>query len=68
LPLPRWAVPVLALTAVCLLPWTLWLTYSLPARHVTQHYDLAWVGFDAALPHPRPASGATNDAPSPARR
>src|SRR5439155_21548596 len=37
------------LTTACLLPWTLWLTYSLPSRHVTPHYDLAWVGFDVAL-------------------
>lgn len=49
LPLPRWVTPVLAVTAVGLLPWTLWLTFSLPARHVSQHYDLAWVGFDVAL-------------------
>jgi hypothetical protein len=48
-PLPRWVVPLLALTAAGLLPWTLWLTYSLPSRHVTPHYDLAWVGFDVAL-------------------
>ena len=40
---------MLTLTAAGLLLWTLWLTYSLPSRHVTQHYDLAWVGFDAAL-------------------
>ena len=32
-----------------LLPWTLWLTFTLPSRHVTPHYDLAWVGFDVAL-------------------
>jgi hypothetical protein len=49
LPLPRWLVPLLAMTSAGLLLWTLWLTYSLPARHVTQHYDLAWVGFDIAL-------------------
>ena len=48
-PLPRWVTPVLTLTAAGLLPWTLWLTFSLPARHVTEHYDLAWVGFDIAL-------------------
>jgi len=48
-PLPRWIVPVLTVTAAALLPWTLWLTYSLPSRHVTPHYDLAWVGFDVAL-------------------
>jgi hypothetical protein len=40
---------VLLLTALGLGPWTLWLTYSLPSRHVTRHYDLAWVGFDIAL-------------------
>ena len=41
--------PILALTALGLGPWTLWLTFTLPARHVSQHYDLAWVGFDIAL-------------------
>jgi hypothetical protein len=48
-PLPRWIAPVLLLTAVGLAPWTLWLTYSLPSRHVSEHYDLAWVVFDIAL-------------------
>ena len=27
-------------------PWILYLTFTLPSRHVTFHYDLAWVGFD----------------------
>ena len=49
LPLPRWVTPLLTATAVLLLPWTLWLTFTLPSRHVTQHYDVAWVGFDIAL-------------------
>jgi hypothetical protein len=35
--------------AIGLVPWTLWLTYTLPSRHVTHHYDLAWIGFDCAL-------------------
>jgi hypothetical protein len=48
-PLPRWVTPVLAATTVGLVPWTLWLTFSLPARHVSEHYDLAWVGFDIGL-------------------
>ena len=38
-----------ALVAVALVPWTLYLTFTLPSRHVTFHYDLAWVGFDVAL-------------------
>jgi hypothetical protein len=40
---------MLMLAAVALVPWTLWLTYTLPSRHVTHHYDLAWVGFDCVL-------------------
>jgi hypothetical protein len=47
--LPRWMATLLGLVAVGLVPWTLYLTFSLPSRHVTYHYDLAWVGFDVAL-------------------
>jgi hypothetical protein len=47
--LPRWITRLLAVVAVALLPWTLYLTFTLPSRHVTMHYDLAWVGFDVAL-------------------
>ena len=47
--IPRWLAPLLLLVALALGPWTLYLTYSLPARHVARHYDLAWVGFDIAL-------------------
>jgi hypothetical protein len=49
IPLPRWITPVLLLTSAGLLPWTLWLTFTLPSRHVTEHYDVAWVVFDCAL-------------------
>ena len=49
MPPPRWVAQLLALAAAFLVPWTLWLTFSLPSRHVTDHYDLAWVGFDVGL-------------------
>jgi hypothetical protein len=49
IPLPRRLTALLALVAVALVPWTLYLTFTLPSRHVTLHYDLAWVGFDIAL-------------------
>jgi hypothetical protein len=49
IPLPRWVTLTLGLVAAVLVPWTLYLTFVLPARHVTFHYDLAWVGFDLAL-------------------
>jgi hypothetical protein len=47
--LPRWFTALLALTSIALIPWILWLTFSLPSKHVAHHYDLAWVGFDIAL-------------------
>src|SRR5262249_20365632 len=37
------------LVAVALIPWTLWVTFTLPSRHVTRNYDVTWVGFDVAL-------------------
>jgi hypothetical protein len=49
IPLPRWVTLLLGLVAVGLVPWILYLTFTLPSRHVTLHYDLAWVGFDAGL-------------------
>jgi hypothetical protein len=47
--LPRWVTPLFTIAALGLLPWTLYLTFTLPSRHVTTHYDLAWVGFDIGL-------------------
>lgn len=47
--LPRWLMGIYALFAVILVPWIIFLAYSLPARHVSRHWDLAWVGFDMAL-------------------
>jgi hypothetical protein len=48
-PVPRWVPPILALIAAGLIPWTLYLTFTLPSRQVTEHYDIAWVVFDCAL-------------------
>jgi len=32
-----------------MLPWTIWLSTSLDPHHETEHWDLAWSGFDAGL-------------------
>jgi uncharacterized membrane protein len=45
----RWIAPLLALGALLLVPWTLVLAYRLPERHTSNHWDVAWVGFDAAI-------------------
>lgn len=49
IPMPPWVTPVLTLAAVFLLPWTLYLTFTLPSKQVAENYDIAWVGFDIAL-------------------
>ena len=48
-PLPGWVTAVLTLAAVFLVPWTLYLTFTLPSKQVADNYDIAWVGFDVAL-------------------
>jgi hypothetical protein len=45
----RRAALFLAVAAVLLIPWTAWLAVRLPSRHVSSHWDIAWVGFDVAL-------------------
>ena len=45
----RWAGPAFVLFSVILVPWTIYLGYSLPMREDSPHYDIAWVGFDVLL-------------------
>ena len=45
----RWTGPVFALFSVIMLPWTIYIGASLPARQVSPNYDAAWAGFDVLL-------------------
>ena len=45
----RWVGPAFVLFSVIMVPWTIYLGYSLPMREDSPHYDIAWVGFDALL-------------------
>jgi hypothetical protein len=45
----RWAGPAFVLFSLFLLPWTIYLGYSLPSHQVSADYDIAWVGFDIML-------------------
>lgn len=45
----RWAGPAFALFSLILLPWIVYLGYSLPSRQVSPDYDVAWAGFDVIL-------------------
>ena len=47
--LARWIIPVYALLALALVPWVIWLAWTLPERSVSAHYRLGWVGFDVLL-------------------
>jgi hypothetical protein len=42
----RWAGPVFVLCSLVLIPWIVYLGYSLPSRQVSRHYNIAWVGYD----------------------
>ena len=35
--------------SIILIPWTFYLSLSLPTRHLSSHWSLIWVGFDAGL-------------------
>ncbi len=47
--LQRRAGELLIFVAAALIPWTLWLTWTLPTKHVAHHWKIAWVGYDVAL-------------------
>jgi hypothetical protein len=47
--LVRWVGPAFVLFSVVMVPWTIYLGYSLPSRQRSSHYDIAWVGFDVML-------------------
>jgi hypothetical protein len=47
--LVRWTGPVFGLFSLTLLPWTVYIAVSLPARQLSPNYDVAWAGFDVML-------------------
>ncbi|MEP7179122.1 MAG: hypothetical protein ABI775_08545 [Pseudonocardiales bacterium] len=49
LPLPRWLGPLAVCCAIGFIPWIVYLALTLPARQRAVDYDIAWVGYDAAM-------------------
>ena len=45
----RFTAFVFGAAGIALLPWTVWLSASLPPHHRSANWDLAWSGFDSAL-------------------
>jgi hypothetical protein len=44
-----WVSLVLIALVIVMVPWTLWLSIVLPARHTSHDWDSTWVGFDLVL-------------------
>jgi hypothetical protein len=40
--------PFFLLAGLVLIPWTIWLTFTLPATHETENWRTVWAGFDLA--------------------
>ena len=49
IPLPRWLGPLALCCLIGMLPWIVFLAFTIPQRSSAQHYDLAWIGFDCAM-------------------
>ncbi|TML26777.1 MAG: hypothetical protein E6G26_10935 [Actinobacteria bacterium] len=46
---PAWIVPLFALGALVLVPTVVLLLADLPSTHRSEHWDVAWGGFDVML-------------------
>jgi len=46
---PAWVVPLFAVGAVVLVPTIVLLVVVLPSTHQSEHWDVAWSGFDVML-------------------
>jgi hypothetical protein len=42
----KWVAPAFIFCSLVLIPWIVYLGFSLPTRQISRHYDAAWVGFD----------------------
>jgi hypothetical protein len=45
----NWPAAIFAVAAILLIPWAIALGQMLPSRHVAEHWDAAWTGFDVIL-------------------
>lgn len=44
----RWTAHLLVVAGVSMLPWLVYLAATLPGRETVGHWDVVWVGLDAA--------------------
>jgi len=44
-----WKALLYIIGAIVIIPWTIYLSQSLPTRHTFRNWDVAWVGLDVVL-------------------
>jgi hypothetical protein len=49
LPLPRWLGPLAVCCTIGIVPWIVYLGMTLPDEQHTDHYAMAWLGFDSVM-------------------
>jgi hypothetical protein len=47
--LPLWLGTVYTILSLILIPWTFYLSITLPAHHLSSHWDMSWVGLDIGI-------------------
>lgn len=47
--IPAWAAVGYVLFSAVLIPWTVYLSLTLPRHHLSAHWDVSWAGLDVAL-------------------
>jgi hypothetical protein len=47
--LRHWAFVIMGGVAIALLPWTAYLSVTLPSEHKSAHWDIVWPGFDIGI-------------------
>lgn len=47
--IPKWVSTIYTVFAIALVPWTIYLSYSLPRFQIDKHWDVSWVGLDIGL-------------------
>jgi hypothetical protein len=46
--IPKWATSVYILISLGMIPWVIYLGYSLHNQHISKNWDITWIGLDIA--------------------
>lgn len=47
--IPKWVVVFYTALAILLIPWTIYMGWTLPTHHLSVNWDISWTGLDIAL-------------------